>query len=276
MQTAIIGAGIAGIASAIRLAAKGHQVTVFEANDYPGGKLSACTVNGYRFDAGPSLFTMPQYVDELFELCGEKADLKFKYQTMDTVCQYFWNDQTQLRAWANPNDFARESQEVLGIPAEHVTRFLARSSKKYDLAGRTFLEKSLHKPATWLQWSVVKAMFQLPFYDMFSTMNQTHQRHLGNYPKMIQLFNRFATYNGSDPFKAPGMLTIIPHFEHNIGVFYPEGGMHSITTSLYELSLRQGVKYHFSTPVTEILTQNNRVTGLKTADNKLVASYHQY
>lgn len=265
MKTAIIGAGIAGIASAIRLAAKGHDVTVFEANDYPGGKLSAFSVNGYRFDAGPSLFTMPQYVDELFALCGESAPDHFRYERMDTVCHYFWNDATQLRAWANPTDFARASEEALGVPAAAVTQFLQRSSTKYDLAGRTFLEKSLHKAATWLQWSVAKAMVVLPFYDMFSTMHQTHQRHFKGFPKMVQLFNRFATYNGSNPYKAPGMLTIIPHFEHNIGVFYPEGGMHAITTSLYELSLRQGVKYHFSTPVEEILTKNNAVTGVKTA-----------
>lgn len=266
MRTAIIGAGIAGIASAIRLAAKGHQVTVFEANDYPGGKLSVFTQDGYRFDAGPSLFTMPQYVDELFELCGEKASDHFRYQRTDTVCHYFWNDATRLNAWANPADFAREAEKVLGVPAEKVTGFLSRSATKYDLAGRIFLEKSLHKLKTWIGWSVAKAMVKLPFYDMLSTMHKTHEKHFPQSPKLVQLFNRFATYNGSDPYKASGMLTIIPHFEHNIGVFYPEGGMHSITQSLYELSLRQGVKYHFSTPVEQILTSGKKVTGVRTHD----------
>ncbi len=267
-NTAIIGAGIAGIASAIRLARKGNKVTVFEANDYPGGKLSAFTVDGYRFDAGPSLFTMPQYVDELFALCGESATEHFRYSRMDTVCHYFWNDHAQLRAWADPAALAQEAEQQLGVPAGQVRSFLERSEKKYHLAGRTFLEKSLHRAGTWLNWDVAKAMFQLPFYDMFATMHGTHKRHFKGHTKMVQLFDRFATYNGSNPYKASGMLTIIPHFEHNIGVFYPEGGMYAITQSLYELSLRQGVEYRFSTPVAEILTEKGRVQGIRTAQGE--------
>src|SRR6188768_119309 len=94
----IVGAGIAGIATAIRLAVKGYAVEVYEANSYPGGKLSEIEQNGYRFDAGPSLFTMPQYVDELFELAGKKPANYFGYQKLDVVCKYFYNDGTRLNA----------------------------------------------------------------------------------------------------------------------------------------------------------------------------------
>lgn len=269
MRIGVIGAGIAGIATAIRFAAKGHDVTIFEANAYPGGKLSAFDLEGYRFDAGPSLFTMPHYVDELYRECGEDPALHFRYSRVDTVCHYFWPDGTQLNAWADKAKFAAEAEHVLGVPAEKVIRFLERSERKYDLAGKIFLEKSLHKTSTWLRRSVAKAMLYLPFFDIFSSMHETHQRAFRRWPKMVQLFDRFATYNGSNPYKAPGMLTIIPHFEHNIGVFYPEGGMHSITTSLYDLSLRKGVKYHFNTRVSSIETRSNCVSGLKTADGKI-------
>jgi phytoene desaturase len=264
MRIGIIGAGIAGIASAVRLAAKGHDVTVFESNNYPGGKLSVFEREGYRFDAGPSLFTMPQYVDEIFRECGEDPIEHFRYTRVDTVCNYFWSDGTRLNAWADPEEFAAAAEEALGVPASKVTGFLKRSAQKYNLAGRTFLEKSLHRLDTWLHPSVAKAMLWLPFFDLFSSMHETHVRTFGKYPKMVQLFDRFATYNGSNPYKAPGMLTIIPHFEHNIGVYYPEGGMHTITTALYELSLRKGVKYHFSTPVSNIETNGDQLTGLKT------------
>lgn len=268
MKIGIIGAGIAGIASSIRLAAAGHEVTVFEANAYPGGKLSVFTLEGYRFDAGPSLFTMPQYVEELFALCGERAEDHFRYVQVDTACHYFWEDGTRLRVPADPEQFAEEAQRVLGVPAEQVRRFLTHSAEKYALAGKIFLEKSLHRADTWLSKSVAKAMLRLPRFELFQTMHQAHQKAFSN-EKMVQLFNRYATYNGSNPYKASGMLTIIPHFEHNIGVFYPEGGMHAITTSLYELSLRQGVKYQFSTPVTEIITEGGRVKGLRTDGESL-------
>ena len=85
----IIGAGIAGIATAIRLAVKGYTVEVFEANGYPGGKIAEIKKDGFRFDAGPSLLTMPQYVDELFELAGKDPKQFFTYQKLETLCNYF-------------------------------------------------------------------------------------------------------------------------------------------------------------------------------------------
>ena len=99
MKTAIvIGAGIAGIAAALRLSKKGYMVTVFEGNDYPGGKLSAFKMGEYRFDAGPSLFTMPQLVNELFELHGVKASDFFTYKKKKIACEYFWEDKTRVTA----------------------------------------------------------------------------------------------------------------------------------------------------------------------------------
>ena len=261
MNIGIIGAGIAGIASAIRLAARGHAVTVFEANPYPGGKLSQFDLEGYRFDAGPSLFTMPQYVDELFQVAGEPADPHFRYEAVPVSCHYLWNDGTALKAWAERPKFAAEVETRLGVPGKTVEAFLDKSRQKYESAGRIFLEKSLHRLDTWLQPAVLRSLLQLPGFDLFTTMNRVHEKTFAH-PKLVQLFNRYATYNGSDPYKAPGMLTIIPHFEHNIGVFYPEGGMHHITQSLFDLSVRQGVRYQFQTPVTRILTENGRAIGL--------------
>ncbi|MEM9917658.1 MAG: FAD-dependent oxidoreductase, partial [Bacteroidota bacterium] len=94
MKVGIIGAGIAGLASAIRMATKGFQVEVYEANSYPGGKLSEIRMEGYRFDAGPSLFTMPMYIEELYRLAGKPIEDYFAYQRLETVCHYFWEDGT--------------------------------------------------------------------------------------------------------------------------------------------------------------------------------------
>jgi phytoene desaturase len=261
VKIAIIGAGIAGIATAVRLASRGHEVTVFEANEYPGGKLSAFELDGYRFDAGPSLFTMPQYVEELFQVAGEDVAQHFRYQAIPATCHYFWDDGAMLQAWAERRRFAAEVESKFGVPAARLNGFLDNSSRKYASAGRIFLEKSLHRADTWLNRPVLKSLLQLPTFDLFSTMHAVHERWFGG-TKLVQLFDRYATYNGSDPYRAPGMLTIIPHFEHNIGVFYPEGGMHRITTSLYELSKRKGAVYQFNTPVERILTRNGRATGL--------------
>ncbi len=262
MRTAIIGAGIAGIATAIRLASEHHEVTVFEANDYPGGKLSEFEQNGYRFDAGPSLFTMPTYVEELFQVAGEDMSPHFQYERLPLVCRYQWNDDLVLYGWADPLAFASEIEAKLSVPAQKVLNFLKKCQNKYETTGHIFLNKSLHKVSTWLNMPVVKAMLKIPQMDIFTTMNAVHERELGH-PKLVQLFNRFATYNGSNPYQAPGILTIIPHFEHGIGAFYPKGGMYQITKSLWTLAQRKGVDFRFGQKVESILTQEGRVVGIK-------------
>ena len=97
---AIIGSGIAGIASAIRLRSQGHDVMVFEANNYSGGKLTAFSEKGYRFDMGPSLFTMPQYVEDLFTVANKPIEDYFEYKRKDVVCNYFYEDGTTFSALA--------------------------------------------------------------------------------------------------------------------------------------------------------------------------------
>lgn len=261
MKIGIIGAGIAGVAVAARLAARGHTVEVFEHNAYPGGKLSEFEQDGYRFDAGPSLFTMPMLVDAIFEAAGEDPREHFQYDRVPVVCRYQWDDGTCLSAFAEARDFAAEIEQVLKVPEQKTLRFLNQSRRKYIVSGQIFLEKSLHKIGTWLNLKVLKAMFQIPSMDLFKSMNEVHERDLGH-PKLVQLFNRFATYNGSDPYKAPGILTIIPHFEHGIGAFYPKGGMFSITNCLFELAQRKGSVFHFNHPVQEILVEGNKAIGL--------------
>ncbi|WP_367388510.1 1-hydroxycarotenoid 3,4-desaturase CrtD [Lewinella sp. LCG006] len=267
MRTAIIGAGIAGLAAAVRLAVQGHQVEVFEAAEGPGGKLSEFSLGDYRFDLGPSLFTMPQYVDELFELAGENPKDYFSYERLPVVCHYFWEDGTRIHAHAAKEEFAEEVENVLDIPASRVLQMLSDAERKYQISGRTFLEKSLHKLSTWTNLEVLKAMLKIPQLDLFRSMDAVHRREL-QHPKLVQLFNRFATYNGSNPYKAPGLLTIIPHFEHHFGAFLPEGGMYSISQSVYELARRQGVKFHFNTKVDEILVDNGAATGVRSGDKE--------
>lgn len=263
----IIGAGIAGMAAAVRMAARGHVVDVFEAEAGPGGKLTEFTLGDYRFDLGPSLFTMPQYVDELFRLAGEEPGDHFRYERLPVVCHYFWEDGTRLLAHAAADDFAREVEQNLQVPAGRVHAMLADAERKYRLSGRTFLEKSLHRLDTWLDPGVLKALVRIPSLDLFRSMNAVHESQLRD-PKLVQLFNRFATYNGSNPYKAPGLLTIIPHFEHHYGAYLPAGGMYHITQAIHDLATRLGVTFHFHTRVDEILVTNGRATGLRVGEER--------
>lgn len=266
MKAAIIGAGIAGIASSIRLAVKGYDVDVFEANAYPGGKLAtfediAPDGGVYRFDAGPSLFTMPDLVDDLFRLAGRDPADYFAYIRLDETCRYFWDDNTRLTAWADHARFAQEVETVLGEPGQHLLDQLADSALKYDVTEKLFLQKSLHKLGTWLGRDALRGYINLPKLGVFSTMNAANERRF-RHPKLVQLFNRYATYNGSDPYQTPATLNIIPHLEYNIGAFFPKKGMVSITDSLVQLAHDLGVRFHFNARVDQIVTEGKRVVGL--------------
>lgn len=256
----VIGAGIAGIASAIRLAVKGYNVSVFEANSYPGGKLTAFKINGYRFDAGPSLFTMPQYVTDLFKLANKNPEDYFKYQPIDIACHYFWEDATTLHAFTDLQKLETEVQNKLGVPQGVITKKLADVKLIHQKTGKIFMEKSLHKTKTWWSKDVLKALVHLPNYGIFSTMHQENQKL--KHPKLVQLFDRYATYNGSSPYQSPGIMNVIPHLEFGIGTFFPKGGMHQITLSLVKLAEDLGVQFNYNQKVSKIEVENHQVKGV--------------
>ncbi|SDC94229.1 phytoene desaturase [Algoriphagus faecimaris] len=266
----VIGSGIAGLASAIRLKVKGYQVDVFEANSYPGGKLSEITLNGYRFDAGPSLFTLPEQVEELFRLAGRKAEEHFEYEKLEVACHYFWEDGKQLKAWADINRFAEEVETKLGEPAQNVREALRSSAFIYEHLAPLFMHRSLHQVSTWTNAQAMKSYLKMGKLGIFSTMHEANKQRFSN-PKMVQLFNRYATYNGSDPYQTPATLNIIPHLEFNIGAYFPKKGMHEITQSLYKLAEELGVKFHFNSKVEEILVEKGKAIGIKVQEDIFLA-----
>jgi phytoene desaturase len=266
----IIGAGVAGLATASRLQTQGFQVLVIEANSYPGGKLTQFTQQEYRFDAGPSLFTMPHFLDDVFIHAGKDPRKYYQYQKLNVSCHYFYEDGTRLTAYADKEQFAREVEDKLHIPGDSIREYLQKSEHIYSTASHIFLENSLHKAKTWLTKSVAKAIPEIPSLGLFETMHQRNTRLLKD-PRLIQLFDRYATYNGSDPYQAPGTLTSIPHLEFNVGTFFPSGGMHAITKALYQLAKESGVEFRFNTRAVEITTDKKLVTGVKTETEILYA-----
>jgi phytoene desaturase len=258
----VIGTGVGGLAIAIRLALKGYQVEVFEKNSYPGGKLSAFEKDGFRFDAGPSLFTQPQNIEELFSLAGEPIEKYFSYQRVPIANKYFYENGKQVKAFTDAEDFAKEMKLQLNEDPQVVLKYLQQSKKLYENIGLLFLEHSLHRAKTWFHGRVFKALSTVKLSYLFQSLHQYNSSKFSS-PEAVQLFNRFATYNGSSPYKTPAMLSLIPHLEQNEGTFYPTGGMISITNSLYQLALKKGVKFHFDSPVQKIVHENGNVSGVE-------------
>jgi phytoene desaturase len=271
-SVSVIGSGIGGLSVAIRLAISGFNVTVYEKNDVPGGKLSILKQQGYRFDTGPSLFTQPANIEELFELAGEPIEAYFSYRPVDISCRYFFENGKIVNAFTKSPDFARQMQDVTGERPEAIEQYLRNSEKVYDRVGNIFLNYSLHKSGTWLNKRILPALQQTRFDYIFRTLDQFNRSRLRT-PEAIQIFNRFATYNGSNPYQAPGMLSLIPHLEQNQGTFYPKGGMISIIDALYKLAIKKGVQFHFGEKVDTILTENGKVKGIVLNGKKLSSDF---
>lgn len=261
---AIIGAGVSGLAAAVRMRNKGYRVTIFEANSFPGGKCSTESKNGYRFDMGPSVFTMPQYVDELFELSGKNPRDHFNYIPLDPVYKYFFEDGSTLDAYYGKEQFAEQLSAKTKDKKEDIVRYLDQSETIYKLTDEVFLKNSLHRLKKFFTWPVARGILNFGKIGAFNTMDGANQKAF-NDPRLVQIFNRYATYNGSSPYLSPATLNVIAHVEIVKGAFYPIGGMVSITASLTQLAKDIGVQFKFSTPVLEILIADKKITGIKTA-----------
>lgn len=269
-KAVIVGAGIGGIAAAIRLIIKGYEVDVFEKNSFAGGKLSEIRAGGFRFDAGPSLFTLPQLVDELFTFAGKNPSDYFTYEKLDIICKYHYEDGTVLNAYQDVEKFANELGLKTSADKKQVHRFLQHSKILYDLTSDVFIFNSFHRLKTFYSKKFLRALVQFYKLKATTTMHKDICRYF-NDNRVIQLFDRYATYNGSNPYTAPGTLNVIPHLEHNVGAYFPKNGMYSITESLVKLASDLGVNFHFNTPVSKIKNSRQSIKGIVAGEQEYSA-----
>ncbi len=176
-------------------------------------------------------------------------------------CKYFWEDGTELVAYGEKNEFIKEVEEKLDVPKEVLIKYFNRAKIKYDNTSPLFLNKSLHKVNTFFSKETFKAFLSFNKYDIFKSLHQINEEQLKE-PHLIQLFDRFATYVGSNPFEVSGMMSLIQHLEKHFGTYIPLKGMVSITESLVNLAIRQGVEFLFESNVDRIVIENNTAKGI--------------
>jgi phytoene desaturase len=262
LNAVVIGSGVGGLATAIRLAKRGIQVTVFEANEFPGGKVNSKQFGEYRFDMGPSVFTEPYLIDELITL-SESKNITFQYHQLEESCRYFFSDGQEIIINPGVDKVAEKLSNELGEDKKLITYFLQKQKRNFKSIYPVFISVSLHRFSHWFNRHIPKALVRLTKYGLIRSMHKVNNRTFYN-PKTVQIFNRMATYNGSSPYKTPGMLNIISHLEFNAGPCMPIGGMVAISDTLYKIGLELGVNYCFKEKVIEILYNNDQINGVKT------------
>lgn len=230
----VIGAGLGGLAAAIRLARAGHAVEVWEKNDAPGGKLQERRRDGFSWGTGPSILTMPQVLRDLFADVGERIEDHLMLLCLDSCCRYFWTDGTVI------------DEDTAFWQRPEVARFLHYARGIYELSGEAYLTRPPSE-----------------FWRAFSPRNLGKLRHLGKVattrtlacevdrripdPHLRQIFLRFATYNGSSPYRTPATFNIIPFVEAEFGGWYVRGGLPEISRALARLAEKLGVVFRFGT-----------------------------
>ncbi len=250
-RAAIVGAGFGGLAAAIRLAAAGYPVKVYEQAEHAGGKAGSMVLGGFRFDTGPSLVTMRHVFADLFSAAGVSMEGRLNFLPLDPICTYYFDDGTRLEARSEPRDFADEVGALIGENPAHVRDFLSHSAGIYRRTASLFLEHSLHSPTTFTKAEVLSSIFRRGRLNIFRSMDEVNRSFFTD-PRMVQLFDRYATYNGSDPFQVPGTLNIIPHVEYNMGAYAVEGGIYAIPMALRKCAEELGVEFFFGTEVERI------------------------
>lgn len=261
----VIGAGLGGLSAAIRLANKGFEVDLYEQNSTPGGKAGEIKEIGYRFDTAPSLLTMPQVIKDLFSECGEDIKDYLSINRLEFICKYFYPDGSIINAYSDQDKFGKEIDEKTSDNSASLNKYLTYCKTIYDLAGDLFLTKDPSSVSTYLNSKALKTLLNVGKIDPFRTINKANESFFKD-QRLVQLFNRYATYNGSNPYLAPATLNIIPHVEYNQGSFIPVGGIYSISKALNKLAEKKGVNIFLNQKVDEIILENREVKAIKVND----------
>jgi len=260
-RCAVIGAGLGGLSAAIHIALKGITVDLFERSAVTGGKAGELRHGRYRFDTGPSLLTMPFVIESVFTAAGEDMKKYLTVRPLESHCEYFYPDGTRITAHADPAVFADEARRRTGESPDALKKYLSYCKNIYDLTAELFLFNDFHEASTFRGNVPVKTLLNLRKIDSMRSMHRANRAFFRD-SRIIQLFDRYATYNGSDPFQAPATLNIIPHVEYNMGSFIVMEGIHRIAEALTELALKVGITIQRETPVEAIITEKRRVTGI--------------
>jgi 1-hydroxycarotenoid 3,4-desaturase len=269
-RVAIIGAGIGGLTSAALLAARGYHVTVLEKEDWVGGKAREVEVDGVPVAGGPTVFTMRDVFEEVFDECGGSLEDAVDIQTADVIARHAWDDTGTLDLFADParseeaiGDFAGESE------AAAYRSFRAEAKRIYNVLDEPFLRgdsASTPFPMMWRMgiWRIGDQLAMRPFDNLWKAIGGHFKD-----PRLQQLFGRYSTYCGSDPFRSPATLMLIAHSEAK-GVWLINGGIHALAKALAELARKNGATIRTGVRVAQILTQSGRVGGVRLTNGETV------
>jgi phytoene desaturase len=251
----VVGGGVGGLAASIRLRVAGHPVTLLERNAVVGGKLATFERDGFTFDIGPSLLTLPHVFDEVFRLAGTSLDEQLDLVRLDPQFRYFWRGG---RALTVPDDASATElafEQFAAGAGKQWRAFDANGRTIWDVSERTFFAGPMSNPL-----SLFKRMESPNDFKAIDAMRTLRRaaRDTFDDDRLRQWAGRYATYSGSSPARAPATLACIPHIESRYGCWYPMGGLGALRSAFERVARRVGTEIHTSTEVPAITSPTAR------------------
>ncbi|MFZ9938092.1 MAG: phytoene desaturase family protein [Luteolibacter sp.] len=257
----VIGSGLGGLSAAISLAQEGYQVAIHEKNDKIGGKLNVLKAQGYTFDLGPSILTLPHIFERLFERSGMKMSDHIPIRPLRPHWRNFFEDGKVVDLYPEPEKMAEEARKVGEDPA-NVERFLKYSADLYDLTNEGYFEQGLDTAAEFREFYGLGKFLK---FDLFRSMHGGVARHLKT-RHMRDIFDYFIKYVGSSAYHSPAFMNCMPTIQYRYDLWYVDGGLYGIALGFQKLLDHLGIVVHLNSEVTEVRKQGGRVTGLVAND----------
>ncbi len=262
----VVGAGLGGLATAIRLATAGWRVTVLERNDRPGGKMGRRVAGDYVFDTGPTIFTLPLLVDSLFAAAGERREDHLTFLPVEPSTNTAFPDGTMVETWTDLDRLREAWARLDPRDADAIPAFMNRGDRIWRELDRYFFRQmwrpaDLVNPRTWLAGIRLDA-------------GRTYERGIDglfHHPLLRHVMRYKSIYLGSTPQSVPASFLSIPYLEIRYGIWHPLGGMHAAALALEGLAKRVGVVFRYGTPATGTVIEDRRVTAVRTAHERLPA-----
>ncbi len=265
----VIGAGLGGLSAAISLATEGFRVTLVEKNQHLGGKLNILEKDGFTFDLGPSILTMPHIFERLFSDAGRRMEDYVSIEPVSPHWRNFFEDGTVFDLLPDKIAMERELRRVAPHDVKGFFRFMEYSRKITLKVEDGYFANDMDD-----LWAVIKhhgIWESLTGFDAFRSMDQAVRKYIRE-PKLVDTLNYFIKYVGSSPYDAPGLMNLLPHIQFAYGLWYIRGGMYNLARGLTQLAQELGVEIHLDTEIVHLDSEGQRIRRARSLDGREFAA----
>jgi phytoene desaturase len=262
----IVGAGLAGLSAAMRLAGAGRKVTVVERESIPGGRAGLINDQGYAFDTGPTVLTMPDLIADCFDALGEDMNQWLELEPVSPLYRTFFPDGSQLDVHSDVDKMCEEIERVIGADeAEGYRRYVDFVADLYKYEIKDFIDRNIDTPFDLLTPNLVKLLSIGGFRKLQPKVDEFLKD-----PRTQRIYSFQAMYAGLSPYDALAIYAVIAYMDSVAGVFFPKGGMHAVPRAMAAAAAKHGVEFRYSTEVSRVEHFGGRATAVVTTDGERI------